>query len=93
MRHTRKATYAVPEFSSEDAWKASGLCRSEGDPQWWFPEGRGKASQEAKAVAVCSRCPIRERCRAAALAAREIDGVWGAMTESELRKLVGKAGQ
>ncbi|GAA1170690.1 hypothetical protein GCM10009584_09540 [Ornithinimicrobium humiphilum] len=32
---------------------------------------------------VCATCPVLERCRAHALAAREPYGVWGGMTEEE----------
>lgn len=93
MRDMKRAVYGVPAFSPNDQWKAKGLCRSEGEPRWWFPEPPFKAAKEKKAVEICQRCPIREKCRDEALAARETAGVWGAMTEAELRELVGKAGQ
>lgn len=92
-RHVNRATYGVPEFSPDDQWKAKGLCRSEGRPEWWFPAPPFKAAKEQKAVAVCIRCPIRDRCRDEALKSKETEGVWGVMTEAELRRLVGKAGQ
>lgn len=92
MRHVARATFGVP-VRGEDAWKWQGLCRKEGRPEWWFPEGRDRAVMEQLAIKVCLRCPIRERCREEALSVKEPYGVWGAMRESELRKLVGKAGQ
>lgn len=83
-------TYGVPTNDPEDTWKASGLCRTEGEPNWWFPEGKNKSDVEAMAIAVCQRCPIRPRCRESALANRETWGVWAGLRERELRRLVGK---
>ena len=94
MRHVAKATFGVVADVSDDGWKDRGLCRDYGMPDLWFPEGRGplRAQQEAQAVRVCLGCPILTRCRSYALENRETFGVWAALTESELRRLVGKAG-
>lgn len=94
MRHTVRAVFGVVADSGND-WKERGLCRSYGFPDLWFPEGRGpeRRRQENEAVLVCIQCPMLERCREYALENRETFGVWAALTESELRKMVGKAGQ
>lgn len=92
MRHVARATFSRP-VRAEDEWKEKGLCRTEGDPEWWFPEGRDKAYWESRAISVCERCPMRRQCRERALANKEEWGVWAGLTERQLRKLVGKAGQ
>lgn len=83
----------MPTNDPDDGWKRDGLCRKEGDPEWWFPEGRDKALKEARAVAVCARCPVLMRCHKSALANKEEWGVWAGLPEKVLRRLVGKAGQ
>lgn len=95
MRHVVRAVFGVVDGPRNDSWKERGLCRNYGFPDLWFPEGRGllRGQLEAEAVAVCRRCPMLERCRQYALENKETFGVWAALTESELRKLVGKAGQ
>jgi WhiB family redox-sensing transcriptional regulator len=67
---------------SARSWLARAACHGE-DPELFFsPEGeRGpeKAAREARAVAVCDRCPVRLDCLAVAPA----HGVYGGMTEAE----------
>lgn len=58
-------------------------CRAE--PELWFtPRVRPDdfAAHES-AVEACGWCPILEQCRAYALAAGEVDGVWGGLTVAE----------
>ncbi|WP_406056284.1 WhiB family transcriptional regulator [Streptomyces sp. NBC_01077] len=45
-------------------WRTRGLCRDE-DPELFFPD---TAADRRAALAVCARCPVRERCLAEALA-------------------------
>lgn len=95
MRHTAKATFGVVTDPDDD-WKRDGYCRSYEWPELWFPEGRGagRRRQEDTAVEHCRlRCPVVDRCRQYALENKETWGVWAGLRESELRKLVGKAGQ
>ncbi len=91
MRNVSRSVYGVVTDTPQDEWKKKGTCRSYGWPDLWFPEGRGKRAQELTAAAICrEQCPMLEKCRSSALANKETTGVWGGMTESELRKLVGK---
>lgn len=43
--------------------------------------------REARARAICARCPVRKSCLRDALAAGIQDGVWGGLSERDLRKL------
>jgi Transcription factor WhiB len=59
------------------------LCAGDPDPDLWF-----RAEDEDEAVAACRWCPVIDQCRAWALEAGVRDGIWGGMTESQLRAQV-----
>jgi WhiB family transcriptional regulator, redox-sensing transcriptional regulator len=67
-------------------WRDRAACRHE-DPELFFPIGTtGPAiAQIAAAKTVCVRCPVREPCLEWALAANQMSGVWGGMSEDERR--------
>lgn len=64
-------------------------CRNE-DPELFYPLGEGRAFTEqiAEAKEVCGACPVRAECLEDALARREPDGIWGALTADERRALL-----
>lgn len=67
-----------------------GLCVTEGHPRdLFFPDtnGNSKASKtaEAKAKAVCVRCPVRDACYQHAYTNRE-HGIWGGTTDEDRRR-------
>lgn len=67
-------------------WQLLGACRGRDIELFFHPEGeRGpsRAHRETAAKAVCASCPVLQRCRQAALAAREPYGVWGGLSEHE----------
>lgn len=91
-----RAVFGVPVDTGDNEWKQKGFCHNYGWPELWFPEGPAleRQRQEATAVGHCRlRCPVVEQCRRYALENKETWGVWGALSQAELRKLVGKAGQ
>lgn len=47
-----------------------------------FFDGR----RQAAALAICAGCPVRRECAGLAIASAAEFGVWGGMTESELRR-------
>jgi hypothetical protein len=76
----------VPDWCMEDrrlslsvglpmlgAWVRGATCRDE-DPELWFSPD---PADVAKAQAICTRCPVRPECSAAAEANAELHGVWG----------------
>jgi len=67
-------------------WQDDAACRGE-DAAWFFPaeaeQRRARIRREARAKAVCVRCPVIEQCRAHALRVDEPWGIWGALTEEE----------
>ncbi len=67
-------------------WQLQASCRGMDSATFFHPEGeRGaaRADREAKAKAVCERCPVVEQCRRHALAVQEPYGIWGGLSESE----------
>jgi WhiB family redox-sensing transcriptional regulator len=68
-------------------WRNSGRCLTE-DPDLFFPIGDGPhaAAQTAAAIAVCSRCQVRQPCLDWALATGPA-GVWGGLGENDRRDL------
>lgn len=74
----------------EVGWAARGACRGS-DPELFFPLTQS-AEQEARAKAVCERCPVLTECRAYAVRAAEPEGIWGGLTVRERRGLRFPAG-
>ena len=75
-------------------WQMQGLCRGVDSSFFFHPDGeRGpaRAQREARAKAMCARCPVLEQCRAHAMAVQEPYGIWGGMSESERESAVRSA--
>ncbi len=74
-----------PLVSSYD-WQTAGLCRTT-DPEEFFPgdaeRGRRRLTREARAKALCAKCPVRKACLEHAMAVHEPYGVWGGTTPEE----------
>ena len=64
------------------AWRDDAACRDE-DTAIWFPDTEDEI---ARAVRFCDSCPVREQCLEFALETRQVDGVWGGLTEPERRR-------
>lgn len=66
------------------SWRQAAACRGV-DPEIFYPASEEEAD-EAKAI--CGQCPVRQACLEYALVSRERDGVWGAATEKERRRIL-----
>jgi WhiB family redox-sensing transcriptional regulator len=78
--------------SDTPPWQFHAACRGE-DASLFFAPGyferrEEKARREAKAKAICARCPVRVDCLDYALRIKEPHGVWGGMNEQERRILL-----
>ena len=71
-------------------WRHEAACRDK-DPDIFFPDGSASSApiEAAMAKAVCRNCPVMRRCLDWAIETGQADGIWGAMTVRERRK-VGK---
>jgi len=69
-------------------WRHRAACRDE-DPELFFPVGNSGPAlvQIAEAKTVCNRCPVAAQCLAWALDSGQEYGVWGGVSEVELRAL------
>jgi len=86
---------SVSELMAADwsfGWQRLAACRGT-EAAWFFApnyfERRSeKDAREAKAKAVCGRCPVRADCLEYALRIREPHGVWGGLNEMERRAIL-----
>jgi WhiB family redox-sensing transcriptional regulator len=73
-------------------WQFDAACRGEDSSLFFAPnyfEKRGeKEGREAKAKALCARCPVRDECLEYAIQIRETHGIWGGLNEMERRQLL-----
>ena len=88
---------SLPQLTADltTDWQQHGSCRV-GDSTVFFPPTHfehkpEREAREAKAKAICMRCPVRLECLDWALTTREPFGVWGGYSESERKQvLLGK---
>jgi WhiB family redox-sensing transcriptional regulator len=76
----------------DEGWQAGAACRGADAALFfapnYFERREEKDGREAKAKAICARCPVRAPCLAYALFIREPHGVWGGLNEFERRQLL-----
>lgn len=84
----------LPQLSAalSTTWQQDGLCRAQ-DATVFFPPSHfehkpEREAREAKAKAICRRCPVQVQCLDWALAVREPFGVWGGRSESERKQIL-----
>jgi WhiB family transcriptional regulator, redox-sensing transcriptional regulator len=68
------------------SWRLRAACREVDSAGFFSPDGeRGPAREvrEARAKAICARCPVIRECAGYAIAAGERYGVWGGLSERE----------
>ena len=68
-------------------WQQDSACR-DADPDLFFPVGYGPpfARQIAAAKAVCSQCPVVNKCLDWAIDSGQTEGIWAGMTVVEIRR-------
>lgn len=76
-------------------WQMKGLCSTgDYDPELWSAKSddeslTNKYRRHKQAQRICTECPVRVTCAKWALDTREQHGVWGGLTESDRRDLLG----
>ena len=77
-------------------WQFRAACRGEESALFfapnYFERREQKEAREAKAKAICVRCPVRAECLEYALRIREPHGIWGGLNELERRALLRSRG-
>lgn len=69
-------------------WQLDAHCRFFGSTLFFAPDEEtygDRMQRERKARQICQLCPVQTHCRNHALEVGEMHGVWGAMSEAELR--------
>jgi WhiB family redox-sensing transcriptional regulator len=74
-------TAAAAPWDWAEVWQQAGLCRQ--DKREWYPDS---AADQRRLTSICQGCPVRRQCLTWALERGEYSGVWGGLTERELRK-------
>jgi WhiB family transcriptional regulator, redox-sensing transcriptional regulator len=85
-RAARPRKAAGPYPGPDDQWQERGACRTANPSLFYAPENENnhqRRFRESAAKAVCAHCPVRAICRAYALQAGELYGIWGGTTERE----------
>lgn len=67
-----------------NAWREDALCRQT-DPELFHPEVGGTSTL---ATRTCAACPVRSECLEYALATEQYWGIWGGLTQDELRRRI-----
>lgn len=66
-------------------WRQRAACIGI-DPRAFFPIGHHARAQVNAARRICVTCPVRPQCAAFAIETGERNGIWGGMSQQELRK-------
>lgn len=82
MTRAVRSTLTAPRAATEASWQSQAAC-STADADLHFPVGSGPSAEPAKAV--CRRCPVMLTCQDWALSTGQTAGVWGGLTEDELK--------
>jgi len=73
---------------TDRSWEDRAACASPAiNPELFYAD---KVELQLKALEVCGRCPVRQRCAAEALARREAFGIWGGTTPEDRLELLGR---
>jgi hypothetical protein len=88
---SREERVLINPFLASDAspepqlWRLQAACAST-DPDLFFPEKSAGWQTVVQAKKICLGCPVLIDCRAHAIKNKERFGVWGGMSERELRQ-------
>ncbi|MFE9921607.1 WhiB family transcriptional regulator [Streptomyces sp. NPDC005774] len=69
----------------DTTWLQEAACAGV-DPRAFYAEGHHAVEQVAAAKRICALCPVRPQCAEMAITSGEKWGVWGGMTQTELRQ-------
>lgn len=73
------------QLDPRDDWRNSANCAGL-DSRVFYAEGKGSTAQVHQAKRICAACPVRQQCADWAIQTGEFYGVWGGMSQQELRR-------
>lgn len=70
-------------------WMKEGACTDPSvDPEWWFPVNQHRKEYTTQvALQICNSCPVKAECMVYALDNWPMDGIWGGLLNTELKKI------
>jgi WhiB family redox-sensing transcriptional regulator len=79
-------------IETEDEWNVAGRCNDNNGTltHLFFSDN---VAHQARAKAMCSKCPVSEECLDAALTRKELWGIWGGQLIENGRIVIGKRGR
>lgn len=78
----------VPTPDGPDDWRNQAACKGDPHPDNWFPDVPGaKSEAAARALDICSGCPVATQCATYAHTAPERYGIWGGLTEPQRKRM------
>ena len=83
MVDDRDLAHIIEAEKADQSWRKQAACRGV-DPNLFFVV-RGQNATDAKAI--CAGCPVRLQCLDYAVAAYVRQGVWGGLSDQEIRVL------
>jgi len=75
----------------EWVWQQQGLCREVTSDIFFYEEqkrGEDKRTRISQARAVCSICPVKQKCLDFSIRTNQSHGMWGGLTQEERRELI-----
>lgn len=94
MVRPRKGDVLLSAMRVEEAWQVKAACRGPQAavffPPSHFERKDEKLARESRAKSICRTCPVRQPCLDYAVRIREPHGIWGGLSESERKNLVGQ---
>lgn len=79
-----------PSTWDDANWRDDAACRN-ADPDLFFPTATtGDAIEDTEAaLAMCRRCAVHDQCLEFAMVTNQRDGIWGATSEEDRRRMRG----
>lgn len=87
-RNTDTRRRRLHPVAADWEWQLSAACRGADSSLFFASAGetrRDRFTRESTAKALCARCPVRLQCQRHAVAVGEPYGLWGGLTQHELR--------
>lgn len=72
---------ALEDIIGKPDWTLKAVCKGQTDA--FFAES---ADEQAALRPICMACPVRAECKDYAIEGRETNGLWGGLTEVDLRR-------
>lgn len=90
-----KTVHELSPIAEHWEWQNQGECRKHDSELFFLEEnlrGPDKQRKIIAAKAICSPCPVKDKCLQHALSTPEYYGVWGGLSEEERAEIMKRRG-